>query len=88
MRKRPKKQWLQSWEWVDKAGQWSLASRRKWELDLLTEEPRFFPQIRACVGYRPDHPHWGVLFLNPTPPHTIKYYTTKAAAKAAATLSL
>lgn len=88
MRKRPKACWVQSKECLTDHGRWISATQKKWAPDALVAQGLFVPYLRAGTLYRPDHPHWGVVFLNPSPPHTIKYYTTKAAAKAAATLSL
>lgn len=68
-------------------GEWTNAAFRKYDPDVVVDR-RFWTHIHAGILYRPDHPHWGVLFIKEPLPHVIKYYPTKLAAKTAAMLSL
>lgn len=87
MRKRPKARWVQSKECLTIDGVWTNASFRKYDPDYAVSR-RFREDMHAGTLYRPDHPHWGVLFVKNLLPHVIKYYPTKLAAKTAAMLSL
>ena len=87
MRKRPKAKWLQSKENLFEEGEWVAGAFYKWGAESLINS-RASPSSVAVLLYTPDSPHWAVCFIKPQPPHIIKYYPTKAAAKVAATLSL